>query len=605
MKSKKLFFTIVFLTIINFVKAQSELKYNLDSLIVIANRTPSSFSEIGQTVDVININEIKKLPITTVQELLEQSTGIDLQKRGINEVQSDISIRGGTFEQTLILIDGIKLIDPQTGHHNMNLPVSFDQIERIEILKGSGAGIHGANAFSGVINIITKRNFSNNLQFNIQGGENSFYKLGTSGSFSLGNTNHHFSFSKTKSDGYRFNTAFENYNFSFSGSYNFEKAVIKSLYGLTYKNYGANSFYTVKFPKQAEKTKIQLAAVSADIELGKFNLSPKIFWRKNIDEFVLDKDNPTFYKNNHATNVLGIESQITTNILGGATSLGFEFNYDNIQSNNLGKHNRTKLGIAAEQKITFVKQLTFNLSGYAYKYADFGWKFWPEINLAYLPFNSIKVYTNFGRAFRIPTYTELFYNDPITKGNANLKPEESTNYEVGLNYNYKIFTTNVSIFRKEGSNLIDYVKNENSNWEAKNITSINTNGFEFNTKIKFIDKLFFSFISQIKVGYTYLDSGRKNPKFVSRYTLRYLKHSLNLTVFTNLPFGLEQSWALKYGDRINLDDYFTIDTKIQKEFSKLNVFIKATNILNKPYEDIPGVLLPGRYIIAGANFKLE
>ncbi len=606
--AKKILVTIAFLFIINSIRAQSELEYNLDSLIVIANRISSSFSEIGRTIDIINLKEIKNLPITTIPELLEQSTGIDIKKRGINEIQSDISIRGGTFEQTLILIDGIKLIDPQTGHHNMNLPISLSQIERIEILKGQGSGIHGANAFSGVINIITKRNSTNTLNINLQGGDNSFYKLATNGSFTFGKTNHHINFSKSKSDGYKFNTAFENYNFSVSSSYNLAKTVIKSIYGITYKNFGANSFYTIKFPKQAEQTKIQLAAISADIEFNNFNFSPKIYWRKNIDEFVLDKDNPAFYKNNHLTNVLGIESQITTKIFGGTTNLGLEYNYDDIKSNNLGQHNRIKLGITAEQKINIYKSLSFNLSGYLYnysnKYSTIGWKFWPGINIAYSPTSNIKFYTNFGRAFRIPNYTELFYNDPVTKGNANLKPEESTNYEGGFNYKHKIFTTNISFFRKEGSNLIDYVMNKNSIWKAKNITTINTNGFEFNSTIKFSNKLFFDLISKIKFGYTYLTSDKIFSQYISRYTLRYLRHSLKVTIFTKLPFNLRQSWALKYGDRINLNDYFTIDTKLQREFDKFNIFIQATNLLNKPYEEIPGVLLPGRFIVAGINFKL-
>ncbi|MCB9249497.1 MAG: TonB-dependent receptor [Ignavibacteriales bacterium] len=129
----------------------------MDSIVVTANRVPVSFSETGRTIDVITQREIEQLPVTNIQDLLEQVSGIDIKQRGPEGVQADVSIRGGNFEQSLILIDGIKLVDPQTGHHNMNLPVSFSQLERVEILKGQGSRIYGSNAFSGVINLITKK----------------------------------------------------------------------------------------------------------------------------------------------------------------------------------------------------------------------------------------------------------------------------------------------------------------------------------------------------------------------------------------------------------------------------------------------------------------
>ena len=444
MKNIFIFFILIYSTTLIF--SQSEFKYNLDSVLVTANRVPTSFSEIGRSIEVINQKEIRQLPVSTIQDLLEHASGIDVKQRGTEGVQADVSIRGGSFEQTLILIDGIKLVDPQTGHHNMNLPVSLDQVERVEILKGQGSRIHGANAFSGVINIITKKNAENNLHLNLQGGENSFYKLGLNGSVKFKNTNHHISFSKTQSDGYKFNTGFENYNFSINNSFNFSKAVINTIYGYTDKDFGANSFYTIRFPNQAEKTKTHLAALSADIEFNSFNVTSKIFWRKNNDEFVLDKNDQAFYKNNHETNVYGSELQVTTNVLGGATSFGIEYTSDKIVSNNLGEHQRDRKGFFVEQKVSLVKHLNLNLGGFAFNYSNLDWKFWPGFDLAYSPTRNLKIFANFGLAFRIPTYTELYYSDPITKGSANLQPEESTNYELGVNYILE--SVNRLIFRR-------------------------------------------------------------------------------------------------------------------------------------------------------------
>ena len=197
-----------------------------------------------------------QLPINNFQDLLEYNSGVDIKQRGPNGVQADISIRGGSFEQTLILIDGIKLTDPQTGHHNMNLPISFSQVERVEILKGQGSQTYGANAFSGVVNIITKKNAANNLNLDLSGGENNYYNLGINGSLKLGNTNHHLSINKSKSDGYRYNTEFDNYNLSMNNSFNLSNSVVNTLIGYTDKNFGANSYYTTRFPTKPKKLKL-------------------------------------------------------------------------------------------------------------------------------------------------------------------------------------------------------------------------------------------------------------------------------------------------------------------------------------------------------------
>ncbi len=603
MKNISIFIKILFVVWIP-INAQTVFKHNLDSVVVTANRVPTLFSQVGRSITVISQKEIELLPVSNIQDLLDYSSGIDVKQRGPEGIQADISIRGGSFEQTLILIDGIKLTDPQTGHHNMNLPISLEQVERVEILKGQGSRIYGANAFSGVINIITKKNSGNNLRINLQGGENSFYKLNANGSFTFGKTNHHINFSKTKSDGYRFNTGFENYNFSVNNSFNLSKTVINTIYGYTNKDFGANSFYTTRFPKQAEKTKTHLAAISADITLTDFNLQPKLYWRRNDDEFVLDKDNPSFYKNNHLTNVYGSELQVTTNIFGGTTSFGIEYTQDQITSNNLGKHTRERKGLFIEQKVNLSRNLNFTAGGFAYNYSNFGWKFWPGFDLSYSLNDDYKIFANFGRAFRIPTYTELYYSDPVTKGNSNLIPEESINYEIGVNYQHKIVQINSAYFIKKSTNLIDYILDNSENlWNAKNLTEINTNGVELGILLN-LESFTNSIFRNLKADYTYLSSNKTDLNITSRYILDYLKHDFSIHLNHILPFNIEQSWVINYEDRITLDDNFTIDTKLSKNFQHFNIFLKVSNLLNNIYEEIPGVPLPGRWIIGGIKINV-
>jgi len=605
---KKIFILIIvlfFACSMNLLIGQTNFKHKLDSIVVTSNRTPVTFTKLGRTISVLTKTELSKLPITTVQEALEYVNSLDVKQRGPEGVQADISIRGGTFEQTLILIDGTRLTDPQTAHHNMNLPISLDVIERVEILKGQGSRIHGSNAFGGIINIITKSNASNDLNVGLMGGDNAYYKFDINGSVKLSNTNHFFSISKNKSDGYRFNTNFENINISLISSFNFNSAVLKTILGYTGKDFGANSFYTNKFPNQAEKTRTKFAAITSEFNLGIFYFSPKVYWRGNDDEFLLNKDNPGFYKNNHNTNVFGGEVQATFENYFGSTSFGGEYVLDNISSNNLGIHNRERKGVFFEHRTNLLSTININIGSYLYNYSNIGWKLWPGFDISYLPFSNLKLYANFGKAFRIPTYTEQFYNDPVTMGNSNLHPEETVNYEFGMNFNRGFSNFNLAFFVKEGKNLIDWVKaNNNDKWEVRNISSITTRGLELNSSFNFnlIDRSLP--LKTIRLSYTFLDSGKLNSKLQSRYILEYLKHQVILQIVHKLPFAITQSWVVKFEDRLNSQDHFIADTKLSKNFMNFNIFVKVTNLFNKIYDDIAGVPLPGRWIIGGVNFNL-
>lgn len=605
---KKVFALIILLFFTCHIKlliGQTNFKYRLDSIVVTSNRTPVTFAKLGRTISVLTKMELNKLPATTVQAALEYVNSLDVKQRGPEGVQADISIRGGTFEQTLILIDGIKITDPQTAHHNMNLPISLDLVKRVEILKGQGSRIYGSNALGGAINIITKSNASNNLSVGLIGGDNAYYKFDVNGSTKLSNTNHFFSISKSKSDGYRFNTNFENINVSLISSYNFSSAVLKTILGYTEKDFGANSFYTNRFPNQAEKTKTKFASISSEFNLGKIYFSPKVYWRGNDDEFLLNKNNPAFYQNNHNTNVFGSEFQASFKNYFGSTSFGGEYVLDKIASNNLGIHNRDRKGVFFEHRANLTSAININIGSYLYNYSNIGWKLWPGFDISYLPFGNLKLYANFGKAFRVPTYTEMFYNDPVTKGNSNLQSEETTNYEFGINFNRGFSNFNLALFLKKGKNLIDWVKaNNNDKWKVRNISSITTRGLELNSSFNFnlINKSFP--LKTIKLSYTLLNSDNLNSELQSRYILEYLKHQIILLIDSKLPFDIMQSWAIKYEDRLNSQDHFVVDTKLSRYFTSFNIFVKVTNLFNKIYDDIAGVPLPGRWIIGGVNFNL-
>ena len=134
----------------------------LDEVVVSSEKINLPFSKKFRTIKIITNEEIINSPATNLSDLLQEISGIDIRRRGVGGAQGDLYIRGGGFDQTLVLIDGMKMDDIQTGHHTLNMILPLHLIERIEIIKGPAARIFGQNAFSGAINLVTKHFKSQN-----------------------------------------------------------------------------------------------------------------------------------------------------------------------------------------------------------------------------------------------------------------------------------------------------------------------------------------------------------------------------------------------------------------------------------------------------------
>ena len=585
--------------------AQNVPQYKLNDVIVTASRIPLKLSDLTRSVVFIDQNEIKDAPVKSVQGLLKYALGVALEQRGVDGVQGDVSIRGGSFEETLIMIDGVSVNDPQTGHHNLNIPVPLEDVQRIEILKGAGSSIYGANAFSGIINIITKKGNDKSLSLQTEGGENGYYSGSVYAAYPVGIINNHVSVSKNKSDGYMHNTGFNIVDFSYGASLNTNAGALNLFFGYNDKKFGANNFYSTLFPNQWEHTTTKLLSLAGDFGNGNVLISPKIFWRRNDDNYLLDYVRPSFYHNIHQTNIYGAQLQASVNSGAGTTSFGGEYTNDEIESNNLGNHSRYRRGVFVEQKFSPLSALTVIANAFAYDYSTIGWKFWPGLDLGYNIAENLRVFGSVGKAFRIPTYTELYYSSPASNGNPNLAYEETLNYEIGINLTKLFYDVRISLFRKEGKNLIDWVRQSDGQpWIARNITELNTSGFEANLSILTGKLIQGSPVSRINIGYTYLNSDKNTYQYQSQYLLDYMRHQLIINIDNAWWLGIRQSWELRYENRVNFEDHFLVDTQLSKQFEQFEIFVKATNLFNKSFSEISGVPMPGRWLTAGIKYQL-
>jgi vitamin B12 transporter len=315
------------------------MQVDLEEVEVSASRVPVLYSQVARVLTVIDRAEIERAPAGNVQDLLEYVAGVDIRQRGAEGVQADISIRGGSFDQTLILLNGINITDPQTGHHNLNLPVSLAQIERIEILEGPAARVYGPNAFSGAINIITKQPGGNSVSAHVGAGSFDYLTADLTGSFTTGRMGHMLAGSRSSSDGYTLNTDFVSRGVFYSGELGMDAGKLQMQGGISGKGFGANSFYTPVYPNQYEQVQTIFSSIKF-ASASKLNLTPSIYWRQHTDEFQLFRDNPaSWYRghNYHQTGVWGANLNSWFRWAAGKSSLGASVRSEHILSNVLGE----------------------------------------------------------------------------------------------------------------------------------------------------------------------------------------------------------------------------------------------------------------------------
>lgn len=605
--------TIGLLVLAPFLALGQQDTTNIGEVIINENRLQIPFNKDNRNIEILTAEQIKQLPARNLNEVLGLLNGVDLRQRGPFGTQADISIDGGSFEQTLVLVNGAKVSDPQTGHHSLNLPIPLDAIERIEVLRGAAARIYGANALTGAVNIVTKTVESTSIQANVYTGSSFknreeeqaggiYYMAGTQ----LGATlykekhQHQLFYNIDKSNGQRYNTASDNQKLFYQGNVDLdEKNQIEWLGSYIYNSFGANGFYAVPGDRESnEVVETVFASVSSKHQLSDhFYLSPRINNRYNEDVYEYNPEAISIHFNN--TFSAELNSRYTTSF--GDFGFGLESRFERINSNNMGDRERNNHGAYTEFRTERLNNIILSVGAYLNYNTQYGWQLYPGFDFGYTIDANWKVVVNAGSSQRIPTFTDLYINQATSIGNSSLTPEDAWQAEGAIKFHNEHIVAHAGYFYRQINNFVDWVRyNSTDPYRAENLgenqmRGINTNfsySIPSNSNLKF----------RLDAGYNYLDpSFRSAENAISRYLIESLKHQAKLIVMATHS-DWNASIANRFNQRVSNSSYFLTDARIGYNFPLLSIYADAQNIFDVTYIESGAIPMPGRWYTVGVKF---
>jgi vitamin B12 transporter len=581
----------------------------LDEIIIQENRIQIPFSKQSRNISLVDRQQIETAPARSLQEVLSFVPGVDVRQRGVTGVQADIGIRGGSFEQTLMLLNGIKLSDPQTGHHMMNIPVPLVNIDRVEVLKGPASRIFGQNAYTGAVNVITQLGETRSLRMQGYAGDFGMKGINFAGSLPVGKYRQNLAISYDDSNGHWYNSDYQVSNIFYEGGAKLNAShEIRGMIAYTDRTFGANGFYTSAFPDQWESIQTSLGSLAHTYQKSRLHLNTRAYWRRNTDEFRLRRNEPTFFQNNHTTDVIALESNGSYQSKLGTTGFGIEGRKESIESNNLGNRERELLGIFLEQLVNVGQRTDIRAGFYSTYYSEYGWKHFPGMEVGFQASPAIRLYSGIGSSFRIPTYTDLYYRGPTNIGNENLLPEQALSFEFGGKWAKDNWRAELVYFNRSSDNLIEWTRNSSQEpWQPQNFNEVIFNGIEASAYYRVNPNGRPFQVKELMLSYNYIDADFiETPGLESRYALTALRQQIIGGVLVGLGKKTEWNTKMRYVERISMDPYFLLDMRVDyNRMGKLGFFAEASNITNTDYIEAGTVQMPGRWFRAGFMLNLE
>ncbi|MBO7539120.1 MAG: TonB-dependent receptor [Prevotella sp.] len=622
----------------------------LEEVSVTGSRAPLTKGQAARMVTVLDRADIAQAPVQSINDLLKYAIGVDVRQRGPIGAQTDISIRGGTSEQIILLLNGINICDPQTGHNAMDLPVDLSDIVRIEVLEGPAGRIYGTSSLVGAINIVTdvrgKRN-DRQLDIHAEGGSYGYGNVG--GRFAV--EGHSLSANYSRSDGWsrskagKLNTDFNGSKGFYQGQYEDETIKLNWHLGISDKGWGSSTFWASpkwQADEQYEHTTKLFSAIQGRTKLGQLHLNASLYWNQNRDRYEGYRGQAEKMKYNYnRTDVYGVSagayfdwssSSLEKGRIRNRTAFGAELRNEDLVSGNLGEPlsqthhinrtdrdytlgvNRTNISGYLEHNI-LMDQVTVSAGLVAVKntWSNMNMTVYPGIDISYRPTPHWKLHASYNTSLRMPSFTEMYYKLQGYNADPHLKPEEMQALEVGFTAHYSLFSIHSTLWHHHGSNMIDWImdtsKGDEAEWQSVNHTTINSIGFETGVQLSISPY-------QLSINYGYIHQDKQQEaNIVSQYALEYLRHKLvaktQIQMTKRLSLGVNLRWQDRVGTYTDFDGltheyepYSLIDTRLTWAQTTWKAYIEANNLLNTSYHDYGLVEQPGRWLIAGFSIHL-
>lgn len=595
----------------------------LDGVTVTGSTAPLPALEQARIVSVITRDEIQAAAVSRPADLFKLSSGVDVRQRGGFGIQTDISIDGGTYEQATLLLNGIPINNPHTGHLAADFPCAVSDIERIEILEGASARVYGGQAFGGAINIVTRRDTQPCAEADLSAGHHGTVM----GEARL--TVHpllHLSGGGGRSDGGTINDAWKRGQLFAQGDYHGRDLDLTYQAGFSRKSYGANTFYSGLSDDQWEQNTRYILSISGETK-GRVHLLPSAYWQRTIDRYEWHHGTPN---NFHQANVYGLRLAAYTHWALGRTALSAEMRNEGILSTSLGhemekdgrytrRDNRTLVSYTLEHNIVLRRwTISAGLLANMTTSVDHRMRLYPGIDIAYRPSAQWKLYLGYNKGFRLPTFTDLYYSSPDITGNERLRPEVNRSLTLGASFTSAWVDLSLRGFYNRGRHMIDYVKTAFGDAAHADNFTLDNLGLTASAALRLRSW------ATLRLGYTYIYQHRagRYPIFTSLYADDYLRHKLTASLQHKIYGPVSASWSVRYQRRMgqyqvydhltptarlhSYSPYATLDLRLNYQVCRpLAVYIEARNLTDCRYQDLGNIPQPGLWIMAGVRVNVN
>ncbi len=618
------------------LSAQTDsLTYSLEAVAVTGSRVPVRLGQSARMVTLLDSVAIARMPAETVNDILKYAIGVDVRQRGVFGMQTDISVRGGTGDQIAVLLNGVYVGDPQTGHNAVDFPVDKSQIDRIEILEGPAALVYGTSSLVGAINIVTKAVSPDSGTLHLYGGSYGYLGAGGGLGFSTGKVINNLSLGLSRSDGYlrsgsgSLNSDFKSFKFFYRGSFNYRNADVCWQAGISDKGFGSNTFYSSKYDDQFEKTFKSFLSVQAETK-GFIHFRPVIYWNRYRDRFELFRGDASRVPfNYHRTDVLGLNMGAWMETRLGKTAFGMEIRNEDIVSTNLGDplpkplsvpgkdvsyvsgRSRTNTSAYVQHNV-ILDRLTVSAGVTAVRNSgnDAGVGFYPEVDASLRLLDYWKLYASYNSSLRQPTFTELYYSVGGHKADSRLKPERMRSIEGGVKFLRNGISAIVSVYYHRGKDMIDWVRDISEGpdalWTSVNFTRINTLGEELTLRLsipELLERETFP-VRSINFGCSHISQDKVELSGIqSLYALEYLRNKIVAQADLGITDKLTMNVSWSRMDRVGTSDiyspYSLLDSRLSWDNPSNSIYLEAKNILDRVYYDHGDIPQPGIWIIGG------